>query len=198
MGATMEEQLKKAEAEPSLPVEPPPASAPVDVAVEKKADVVPPSDVDVKGGDDTKALTVVDKVPETVEKKASGGSIDRDIALAQLEKEKSMSFVRAWEESEKAKAENKAQKKLSDVTAWESSRKAAVEAKLRSIEEQLEKKKAQYAEKMKNKVALLHKQADEKRAMVLAQKGEELLKADETAAKYRATGSIPKKFLGCF
>lgn len=62
----MEEQLKKAEAEPSQPVEPtlavepPLASAPVDVAVEKKADVVPPSDVDAKGGDDTKALTVVD------------------------------------------------------------------------------------------------------------------------------------------
>lgn len=62
----------------------------------------------------------------------------------------------------------------------------------------MEKKKAQHAEKMKNKIALLQKQADEKRAMVLAQKGEELLKAEETAAKYRATGSIPKKFLGCF
>lgn len=61
----MEEQLKKEEAEPSLPVErplavePPLASAPSDVAVEQKAAVVPPSDVDVKGGDDVKALAVV-------------------------------------------------------------------------------------------------------------------------------------------
>lgn len=30
-----------------------------------------------------------------------------DIALSHLEKEKSLSFIRAWEESEKAKAENK-------------------------------------------------------------------------------------------
>lgn len=30
-----------------------------------------------------------------------------DVALANLEKEKSMSFVRAWEDSEKDKAENK-------------------------------------------------------------------------------------------
>ncbi|PQP96048.1 remorin [Prunus yedoensis var. nudiflora] len=197
MGATMEEELKKAEPEPALLAEPPLASAPNDVA-EEKAVVPPPREVDVKGVDDTKALSVVEKAPETVVKKPSGGSIDRDIALSHLEKEKSLSFIRAWEESEKAKAENKAQKKLSDITAWENSRKASVEAKLRSKEEKLEKKKAQYAEKMKNQVALLHKQADEKRALAIANRGEDFLKADETAAKYRATGSIPKKFLGCF
>ncbi|BFG21942.1 hypothetical protein CerSpe_082160 [Prunus speciosa] len=197
MGATMEEELKTAEPEPALLAEPPLASAPNYVA-EEKAVVPPPREVDVKGVDDTKALSVVEKAPETVVKKPSGGSIDRDIALSQLEKEKSLSFIRAWEESEKAKAENKAQKKLSDITAWENSRKASVEAKLRSMEEKLEKKKAQYAEKMKNQVALLHKQADEKRALAIANRGEDFLKADETAAKYRATGSIPKKFLGCF
>uniref|UniRef100_A0A2N9GQ27 Remorin C-terminal domain-containing protein n=1 Tax=Fagus sylvatica TaxID=28930 RepID=A0A2N9GQ27_FAGSY len=138
------------------------------------------------------------KTPEPVVKKASKGSIDRDVALAELEKEKSLSFIKAWEESEKSKAENKAQKKLSDVAAWENSQKAAVEAKLRKIEEQLEKKKADYAEKMKNKAALIHKQAEEKRAMVEARRGEERLKAEETAAKYRATGHAPKKLLGCF
>ncbi|VVA35158.1 PREDICTED: remorin [Prunus dulcis] len=180
MGATMEEELKKAEPEPALLAEPPLASAPNDLA-EQKAVVPPPREVDVKGVDDTKALAVVENV-----------------ALSHLEKEKSLSFIRAWEESEKAKAENKAQKKLSDITAWENSRKAAAEAKLRSMEEKLEKKKTQYAEKMKNQVALLHKQADEKRALAIANRGEEFLKADETAAKYRATGSIPKKFLGCF
>lgn len=65
-------------------------------------------------------------------------------------------------------------------------------------QEQLEKKKAQYAEKMKNQIGLLHKQADEKRALIQAERGQELLKAEEAAAKYRATGGIPKKFLGCF
>lgn len=65
-------------------------------------------------------------------------------------------------------------------------------------QEKLEKQKAEYAEKMKNKVALVHKQAEEKRAMVEAQRGEEILKAEEMAAKYRATGQTPKKFLGCF
>ena len=66
------------------------------------------------------------------------------------------------------------------------------------LQEELEKKKAEYAEKMKNKAALIHKEAEEKRAMVEAKKGEELLKAEETAAKYRATGNSPKKSMGCF
>lgn len=65
-------------------------------------------------------------------------------------------------------------------------------------QEQLEKKKAEYAEKMKNKVASIHKEAEEKRAMVEAKRGEEVLKAEEMAAKYRVTGLSPKNFLGCF
>lgn len=62
----------------------------------------------------------------------------------------------------------------------------------------MEKKKAEYAENMKNKVAFLHKEAEEKRAMVEAKRREELLKAEEMAAKYRATGQTPKKAFGCF
>lgn len=62
----------------------------------------------------------------------------------------------------------------------------------------MERKKAEYAEKMKNKLAEIHKQAEEKRAAVEAIRGEEKLKAEEMAAKYRATGNAPKKFLGCF
>jgi len=62
----------------------------------------------------------------------------------------------------------------------------------------LEKKKAEYAEKIKNKIATIHKEAEEKRAIIEAKKGEDLLKAEETAAKYRATGTAPKKLLGCF
>lgn len=65
-------------------------------------------------------------------------------------------------------------------------------------QEQLEKKKAEYVEKMKNKMALIRKEAEEKRAMIEAKRGEDLLKAEELAAKYRATGSAPKKLLSCF
>lgn len=62
----------------------------------------------------------------------------------------------------------------------------------------MEKKKAEYGEKMKNKMALVHKQAEEKRAMAEAKRGEEVLKAEEMAARFRATGTTPKKLLGCF
>ncbi|KAJ8900521.1 hypothetical protein K2173_025298 [Erythroxylum novogranatense] len=142
---------------------------------------------------------VLSEPPEpAAPKKISGGSLDRDISLAEVEKEKRNSFVKAWEESEKSKAENKAQKKISEVGAWENSKKAALEAKLRTIEEQLEKKKAEYGEKTKNKIALIHKEAEEKRAVVEARRGEEVLKAEEMAAKFRATGQTPKKWIGCF
>ncbi|GMP70212.1 hypothetical protein CsSME_00029156 [Camellia sinensis var. sinensis] len=121
-----------------------------------------------------------------------------DAVLARVSTEKRLSLIKAWEDSEKSKAENKAHKKLSSIGAWENSKKAAIEAELKQIEEKLEKQKAQYVEKMKNKIALYHKAAEEKRAMIEAKRGEDLLKAEETAAKYRATGSAPKKLLGIF
>lgn len=67
-----------------------------------------------------------------------------------------------------------------------------------STQEELERKKAEYAEKAKNKEAIVHKEAEEKRAMVMARRGEEVIKAEEIAAKYRATGVTPKKHIGCF
>ena len=51
---------------------------------------------------------------------------------------------------------------------------------------------------MKNKVAEIHKEAEEKRAVIEAKRGEDFLKIEETAVKFRATGYTPKKFLGCF
>lgn len=60
-------------------------------------------------------------------------------------------------------------------------------------QENLEKKKAVYVEKLKNKIAMVHREAEEKRAFIEAKKGEDLLKAEELAAKYRATGTAPKK-----
>ncbi|KAM7260887.1 hypothetical protein ACFE04_026362 [Oxalis oulophora] len=189
-----------AQAEPIKKVEAAPAAPPA--AAEVKPVAAPPAaEEKTKLADDSKALAVVEtSTPDTASKKTTtkGGSLDRDIALSELEKEKRSSFIKAWEESEKSKADNKAQKKLSAVTAWENSKKAAIEAQLKKIEEELEKKKAEYAEKMKNKIAMVHKQAQEKKAMIEAQHGEELLKADEIGAKYRATGTVPKPLCGCF
>ncbi|URE04456.1 Remorin, N-terminal region [Musa troglodytarum] len=124
--------------------------------------------------------------------------VSAESVLARLETEKRLSLIKAWEDNEKTKVENKVVKKLSSIMVWEISRKAAVEAELKRKEEELEKKMADYAEKIKNKIALLHRFAEEKRAMVEARRGEELLKVEEVAAKYRATGLAPKKLLGCF
>ncbi|XP_041016258.1 remorin-like [Juglans microcarpa x Juglans regia] len=52
------------------------------------------------------------------------------------------------------------------------------------VQEKLEKKKAEYVDKMKIKVAMIHKATKEKRAMTEAERGEDLLKAEEMAAKY--------------
>lgn len=62
----------------------------------------------------------------------------------------------------------------------------------------MEKKKAEYVEKMKNKIADIHRSAEEKRAIVEAQKREEYLEVEETAAKFRSRGRTPSKFFACF
>ncbi|CAA0836593.1 Remorin family protein [Striga hermonthica] len=182
------------EAPPAAEAEP--VEAPKDVTEEKTVTPPPPTE---EKADDCKALVTVEKpAAASEEKKSEGGSINRDAVLARVATEKRLSLVRAWEESEKCKAENKAQKELSAIGAWENSKKASLEAELKKIEENLEKKKAKYIEAMKNKIALIHKEAEEKRAIIEAKRGEDLLKAEETAAKYRATGTAPKKLLGCF
>ncbi|PON66411.1 Remorin [Trema orientale] len=196
-----EEEAKKVESE--SPSEPPPAPAPAPEEAPKdetqEKSVIPPPSSEEKP-DDSKALAIVEtKASESgIEKSSSEGSINRDAVLARVATEKRLSLIRAWEESEKSKAENKAHKKLSSIGSWENSKKAAVEAQLKKIEEDLERKKAEYVEKLKNKIALIHKEAEERRAVIEAKRGEDVLKAEETAAKYRATGTAPKKLLGCF
>ncbi|XP_043717573.1 remorin-like isoform X1 [Telopea speciosissima] len=191
----------KKETTVEVPSEPAPPSTPPPVEGQKDAEektVIPPPTKETEKVDDSKALTMIEKVPESTGEKSSGSSNDRDAALARLEAEKRLALIKAWEESEKTKAENKAHKKLYAIESWENSKKAAVEAKLKKIEEKLEKQKAEYVEKMKNEVALIHKEAEEKRAMIEAKRGEDLLKAEEIAAKYRATGNTPKTLIGCF
>ncbi|CAH9123548.1 unnamed protein product [Cuscuta epithymum] len=212
--------MAEAEATKELPVEhhPPPTTtppepepvvaAPKEVA-EEKAVVAPslPSHPEEekekdKPADESKAIVLVEHKeatePEHVEEKKEGGSLDRDVVLARVAKEKKHALIKAWEESEKAKAENKAHKKLSEIGSWENKKKADIEAELKKIEEKLEIQKAEYIEKMKNKIAMLHRGAEEKRAMIEAKRGEDLLKAEELAAKHRATGTLPTKACGCF
>ncbi|KAL2324524.1 hypothetical protein Fmac_023582 [Flemingia macrophylla] len=170
-----------------------------DVAEEKS--VIPQPSLSHPPVDDSKALAILQtsiKTSDFAEEKPIEGSVNRDAVLARVATEKRLSLIKAWEESEKSKTENKAHKKLSAISAWENSKKAATEAELRKIEEQLEKKKAEYEEKLKNQIATIHREAEVKRAVIEAKKGEDFLKAEETAAKYRATGTAPKKLFGCF
>ncbi|KAJ6943435.1 hypothetical protein NC652_009029 [Populus alba x Populus x berolinensis] len=129
----------------------------------------------------------------TADENVSGGSNSRDAILSRVETEKRCALIKAWVENEKAKVENKAHKKLSAIGSWETTKKVSVEAKIQKFEEKLERKKAEYAEKMKNRAAELHKTAEEKKAMIEAKKSEECLKVEETAAKFRETG-VERKF----
>ncbi|KAH7863745.1 hypothetical protein Vadar_021448 [Vaccinium darrowii] len=43
------------------------------------------------------------ETPNPAVKRISLGPTDRDVALAHVEKEKSLSFIKAWEESDKSK-----------------------------------------------------------------------------------------------
>ncbi|XP_039826088.1 remorin-like [Panicum virgatum] len=147
-----------------------------------------------KPADDSKAIVVVKDAAE--KPAATGGSTERDAYLAKIVSEKRLTLITAWEESEKARAENRAAKKLAYITSWEKAKKAEMEAELKKMEEQLEKKKAAYEEKLKNKLAMLHKTAEEKRALTEAKRGEEMIMAEELAAKYRAKGEAPTKLFG--
>ncbi|GFS37164.1 remorin family protein [Actinidia rufa] len=62
--------------------------------------------------------------------------------------------------------------------------------------EKIEKKKAEYAEKMNNKKAEIRKAAEEKKAVIESNRGEDILKVEEIAAKFSATGNTPKRLFG--
>uniref|UniRef100_A0A0E0R132 Remorin C-terminal domain-containing protein n=1 Tax=Oryza rufipogon TaxID=4529 RepID=A0A0E0R132_ORYRU len=183
----------------------PPAPAPEptkDIAEERAA---------VPAPEESKAMTVVDDAEKAA---ATGGSHERDALLTTVATEKRISLIKAWEENEKAKADNKsverykipafqmsprltetfahrAAKKLADIASWENSK----VAEIKKYQEYLERKKAEQVEKLMNGVAKVHRAAEEKRAATEARRGEEVVKAEEAAAKYRAKGEPPKKLL---
>lgn len=110
-----------------------------------------------------------------------------------------------WENSMKASAEAQLKKMEVKQLCWVPSSSLLiivigmniVMIKLWQEQEKLEKKKAEYGERMKNKIAEIHKATEEKRAMIEAKRRENLLKIEEAAAKYRASGTAPKKLHGC-
>ncbi|GJN09335.1 hypothetical protein PR202_ga27335 [Eleusine coracana subsp. coracana] len=181
-----------------------------DIAEEKAVVPLPspPAKQDKLAADDSKAIVPVKEgnvrakslFPVMIlcyrEPAAVGGSTERDAYLQKVVSEKRLTLINAWEESEKARAENRAAKNLAYITSWENAKKAAMEAELRKMEEQLEKKKAALEEKLKNKLAMVHKSAEEKRALTEAKRGEEIIMAEEMAAKYRAKGEAPTKLFG--
>ncbi|GJZ21939.1 remorin [Tanacetum coccineum] len=112
--------------------------------------------------------------------------------------EKRMALIKAWEENEKTKADNKAYTKISAIGAWENTKRAAIEADLKQIEADIEIEKAKEREKMKNKMAAIHKEAEEKRALVEAKKGQDIIKVQEAAAKFRSMGTLPGRLFKCF
>jgi hypothetical protein len=142
-------------------------------------------------------VAAADATPKEDEDGGPGTITHMEHSLQKVEHDKVVSKARAWEESVKAKATNRSTRDEAKIAAWESTQKQKAEVKLRKAEEVLEKQKAKYLERMQNEIAAAHKSAQERRAMVEAKRGEAFLKAEETAAKIRATGIFPKKF-GCF
>jgi hypothetical protein len=142
-------------------------------------------------------VAAADATPKEDEDGGPGTITHMEHSLQKVEHDKVVSKARAWEESVKAKATNRSTRDEAKIASWESTQKQKAEVKLRKAEEVLEKQKAKYLERMQNEIAAAHKSAQERRAMVEAKRGEAFLKAEETAAKIRATGIFPKKF-GCF
>ncbi|XP_048131523.1 remorin 1.4-like [Rhodamnia argentea] len=138
------------------------------------------------------------EITDAFEKGSGFDQTERGAVLAQVEAEKRPALIRAWEESEKSKAEIKAYKKLAITGSWENTQIASVEARIKEIEEEIEKKKAEQAEKIRSRLVEIHKETDEKKATMEAKRGEDIIKVQEAAAKFPATGYVPRKLLGCF
>ncbi|CAN6586101.1 unnamed protein product [Malus baccata var. baccata] len=138
--------------------------------------------------------------PTTPEKeKAVPAKVEKDAGLIRkVLSIKSLGLIKAWEESEKTKVDNKAKKKFSNVVAWELSKQATIDARQKKYEQKLEKKKALYVEKMQNKLAEIHKAAEEKRAMVVEGKRIEHNKVGKKADDFREVGLIIVTSINCF
>ncbi|XP_010430418.1 PREDICTED: remorin-like isoform X2 [Camelina sativa] len=121
--------------------------------------------------------------------------------LVEIEKDKRLALIEAWEENEKAKAQTKAYKELCSIEAWENNMKTALELDLKKMEENLEVEKAEYAKKCKKKIPEIEKIAEAKREKIEKQKEQESIKVEKMSEKLIATPSAyppNTKTCGCF
>ncbi|XP_044486721.1 remorin-like isoform X2 [Mangifera indica] len=119
-----EEDLKKAEADTG--------PGPSSVTKSKLLEEEKPVHDDAA---EEKVLNPVDqKVADPATEKNSGDSVCRDAVLARVESEKRLALIKAWEENEKAKADNRAYKRLSAIASWENSKKAVADVQLKKYE----------------------------------------------------------------
>ncbi|KAJ7520023.1 hypothetical protein O6H91_20G063900 [Diphasiastrum complanatum] len=121
----------------------------------------------------------------------------RDVLLAKAHQDKVMKYIEAWQVHEKAIIANKYQKEVMKIGAWVHAEKAKVEAKLKKAEAKLEKKKAKIHEQMMNEIAAIQRNGEERKAETEIKQVEEVVKIEEKAARYRATGKSPKRSASC-
>ncbi|XP_076943024.1 remorin-like [Bidens hawaiensis] len=163
----------------------------------KKLDVVLETETETET--ESKIIHVSTSPPEQKSSPVATPPCDGENAGLQIVvTEKRIALIKAWEENEKTRADNKYYTKMSAIGAWENTKRAAIEADLKQIEQDIEIEKAKQREKMKNKIAALHKEAEEKRAAILAKKGQDMIKVEEAAAKYHATATLPTRLFKCF
>ncbi|CAB80876.1 hypothetical protein [Arabidopsis thaliana] len=91
------------------------------------------------------------------------------------------------------------QKKLLDISGWEKKKTTKIESELARIQRKMDSKKMEKSEKLRNEKAAVHAKAQKKKADVQTRRAQEILDAEEAAARFQAAGKIPKKSsLSCF
>ncbi|AEE81917.1 unnamed protein product [Arabidopsis thaliana] len=107
--------------------------------------------------------------------------------------------IKAWKELKITKVNNKTQKKLLDISGWEKKKTTKIESELARIQRKMDSKKMEKSEKLRNEKAAVHAKAQKKKADVQTRRAQEILDAEEAAARFQAAGKIPKKSsLSCF
>ncbi|KAH7440324.1 hypothetical protein KP509_04G101900 [Ceratopteris richardii] len=110
-----------------------------------------------------------------------------------------ISYVKAWEETEKANCNNRFERAIARIRAWETSKQSMVDANLSQAEQRLEKRRASVVENMKNESAEIHRIALEKVARAEARRNEELIAIEEESTRCQMEGRTPRSCLmPCF
>ncbi|CAN7026157.1 unnamed protein product [Brassica oleracea var. botrytis] len=121
--------------------------------------------------------------------------------FVEIEKEKTIALINAWEENEKAKAQTKAYKELCSIEAWENNMKTSLELDLKKMEENSEVEKAEYSKRFKKKIPEIEKIAEAKREKIEKLKEQKSINLKKMSEKLSANPNAypPKtKTCGCF